>query len=395
LNVNELDKFLIQHSSKEELLVRLAQTKSRFEIKELLYLSTCNRVVFLFFTEKEINQKFVQSFFSYINPEIKFEPEFHQFIQCFTGEPAIERIFSIASSIDSLVIGEREILRQFREAYALCNEGKLMGDHLRLLEKYIVKTAKEVYSKTKIGNKSVSVVSLAAKKLFSSELTPNPRILMIGAGETNTLFAKFLEKHELREITIFNRSLDNAESICKTLNNSKAYHLKELQSFDQGFDAIIACTASMDYIVTPEIYKNLLQGDQSLKHIIDLAVPNNIDKAITKKHQVNLIDIEELRGLAKENMDLRKNEVSAAQIIIKENIEEFSLTHQKRQIEKQFSQLPQQIREIKERAINQVYKKDLEQLDPVAQKLVMQMMDYMEKKCVAIPIKVAKEVVPN
>jgi len=390
LNVNELEKFVVKYDNEDELASKLTALKSKFHLQELFYLATCNRVHLLLYKEQDIDLDFCRDLFKTINPKLK-DLDFEQaekFIDIHAGLRAVDHIFEVCSSIDSLVVGEREILRQYRQAYKKCFDIGLTGDNLRLLDRYAVRAAKDVYANTKIGEKPVSIVSLAIQKLLQADLSRDARIILVGAGETNRLVGKFLSKHEFKNITIFNRSLDNAKALSDKLG-ARAFHLSELVDHKEGFDCIISCTGSPEIILTVNTYESLLNGDTDEKLLVDLAVPNDVDKVIANREDVNLIDIEQLRVLATENLAFRKEEVVVAKSILKVHVHKFDKIYQQRQIEKALTQLPNKIKEVKERALEKVYKKKIEELDPDAQKLISEMMNYMEKKCVGIPMKVA------
>ena len=394
LNVNELENFIIKYEDEAQLSASLTTLKDKLALEELYYLATCNRVQLLLFTSQDVDIDFCEKLFMQVNPSLTKEAfeQASKFIDVYTGLGAIEHMFEVSSSIDSLVVGEREILRQYRQAYNKCLEYGITGDNLRLVDKFTVQAAKDVYANTKIGEKPVSVVSLAIQKLLKADLSLKAKIILIGAGETNKLVGKFLKKHGFENVTIFNRSIDNAKALSEMLD-ARAFHLSELNAYSENFDCIISCTGSPDVIVDPKTYTKLLGDDKSKKLLIDLAVPNNIDKAITELHQVDLIDIEKLRILANENLASRKDEVVVAKKILNEHILNFEKVYQQRQIEKALSDLPEKIKEVKKRALEKVYKKKIEQLDPAAQDLIQEMMDYMEKKCVGVPMKVAKATV--
>jgi len=271
-------------------------------------------------------------------------------------------------------------LRQCKESYKSSLESKLTGDHLRILNEYMITAAKDVYSNTRIGEKPVSIVSLAIQKLLRSHINPTDRLLLIGAGETIELVSKFLAKHQFSNIAVFNRSLDNAKKLTDQLD-AKAYHLSELADYFNGFDCIIACTGATQAIVTPDLYKALLKGDADKKLVIDLAVPNNIDRSISENFDVDIIDIENLRELADKNLQFRQTEVGEASSILETHVTGFHSIHRQRQIEKSLTELPAEINAVKKRAIEQVYSKQLEDLDEDAKSLIHEMMDYMEKKC--------------
>lgn len=396
LNVNELEKFVVKSDNEDELATSLIDLKSQLDLTELFYLATCNRVQFLVYDTKVIDIEFCKKLFSIINHSLQANDldQIEKFIDIHQGLDAIDHIFSVCSSIDSLVVGEREIIRQYRQAYEKCLGYGITGDNLRLVDKFTVQAAKDVYANTKIGEKPISIVSLAIQKLLQADLSRDARIILVGAGETNRLVAKFLKKYDFKNITIFNRSLDNAKTLSDTLN-ARAFHLSELSNHKEGFDCIISCTGSPDIIITEDTYRSLLNDEEDDKLVVDLAVPNNVDKAIPENFALTLIDIEQLRILANENLAYRKDEVVVAQEILKNHVNKFDKVYQQRQIEKALTELPVKIKEVKERALEKVYKKEIEELDPDAQKLIAEMMDYMEKKCVGIPMKVAKATVES
>ncbi len=394
LNVDEIGNFVVHHEGKEDLKAKLYFLKEQTRLEELIYLSTCNRVSFICYSNEEFDIDYVKNFFKVVNPELEEDKlkKISKFVDVYNGSKAVSHIYEVASSMDSLVVGEREIFRQFREAYQQSLDFGLVGDNLRMLENSTVKAAKEVYDKTRIGEKPLSIVSLAVKSLLDTGIAKNARLLIVGAGETNTLFAKFLKKYDFNNVSIFNRSLDNAAQLVELLDG-KAYHLSELNSYDQGFDAMIVCTGATASIIDSTIYKNLLQKENDSKIIIDLSVPNNVDASVVEGFDMTYIDIEQLRHLSTENLEFRKTEVQVARGLLKNQLLNFNSQFQQRQLEKALNVVPKEIKEIKERAIEKVYKKQIEALDENAQSLITEMMNYMEKKCIGVPMRVAKKLV--
>ncbi len=392
LSVEELKHFVIQPSESNPVHTTLSRLKDLFDIDEILYLNTCNRISFVVVRDQAIDEHWVQRFFSQINPSLPQEilDRLHKYVDTFTGLKAIKHLYQVASSVDSLVVGEREIFRQFREAYRYAVQYQLCGDYLRLVEQATVNTAKYIYTHTKIGERPVSVASLTFKKMLDSEVNPESKVLLIGAGETNRNVARFMKKQGFSDVTVFNRSLNNASNVAELLK-APAYHLSDLADYKSGFDCIIVCTASTKPIVDIEIYKGLLQGDESHKVIVDLSVPRNVDPLVIDQYDNTYIDIESIRSLADENMQFRKTEMQHALLIIDEKAEEFDTALQMRRLEKALKSVPSEIKSIKETAIEQVFKKEIDRLDDDSKSLVLKMLDYMEKKCIAAPIKVAKQ----
>ena len=392
LNVEDIAQFAIHSdelSSNEDKLDFLSQLLST---KEIVYLNTCNRVSYIFHGDIALNKDFLVSFFTQINPKMSEQKlaGILKYIQCLEGQSAIDHLFKVASSMESMVVGEREIFRQLRESFNVSNKLGYIGDHIRLLERHFVTTAKEVYANTAIGENPVSIVSLAMNKFLERIEDREARILLIGAGETNTLVGKFLSKYQFTNITIFNRSLDNASNLRQFLG-AEAYHLSELKEYNKGFDAIFICTASSKPIINNDIYRSLLQRDEGEKTIVDLSVPHNVEHNVMLENKTHYIDIEQLRVLAEHNLNLRKGELSKAKKITDKCLNEFSTAVQNRQIERMLTFIPKEIQQVKKHALENVFKQKIETLDPEAKLLINEMMDYMAKKSVAIPMKLAKQ----
>ena len=261
--LHRIGAFVVPHENENHLNTQLASLKKAMQIDELTYLSSCNRVLYFFYTEQPISSSFKFDFFKNIQPSLS-EEIIEQETVLLEGASAIDHLFKVAASIDSLVVGEREILRQLREAYNRSRLGGLTGDHLRIAMDAAVVAAKEVYAKTKLGEKSVSVVSLAIKEMMKTNLPKEARILLVGAGQTNALVAKFLKKYGYANVSVFNRTVSKAEKLA-TLLGGTAFQLKHLQAYKNGFDCMIVCTGATEAIINNELYASILNSDKSKK----------------------------------------------------------------------------------------------------------------------------------
>jgi len=152
VQLDQISDFIIPHADESELGDNLRALKERLNLSELLYTATCNRVIYLFNTDVDLDINFIDHFFRTIDPHLSSD-YIAKSVDAYEGKEAIVHFYEVASSIDSLVVGEREIMRQVRESYAQCKDWKLTGDHIRLLMKYLVQATKEVYAKTRIGEK--------------------------------------------------------------------------------------------------------------------------------------------------------------------------------------------------------------------------------------------------
>ncbi|MBT8231898.1 MAG: glutamyl-tRNA reductase [Saprospiraceae bacterium] len=391
VNVGDIGNFYLK-SSEDQRFTRLQELSSAFNFKEIVYLETCNRVSYIIFGDFQISNKFLKSFFKEVNSDLPNETlnAINQFVSAYEGEKAINHVYELASSMDSLVVGEREIFRQLRSAFDKCKQNKLTGDYLRLLERAIVSTAKDIYSSTKIGEKSLSIVSLAIQQMLRLNKSVNQKVLLVGAGETNSLVGKFLDKYNFKNLAIYNRSLNNAQELSSRLN-APSFHLNELDKVAGNFDVIIICTSANQVVIDEALYQKMLKGDTNKKIIIDLAVPRNICPDVVKNYNVDYIDINSLKAISEDNLKFRQKEVELAKPILRKHLKNFRVLFQQRHIEKALSIVPKEIKIIKEKAISKVYAKRIDNLDEEAQGLLLEMMDYMEKKCVSIPMKAASQ----
>jgi len=377
----------------EELEDRLANLKTRLDIPEIFYIATCNRVEFVFCGGHDLNDQFIADFMQQMNFCVPAER-----LQCFLGQVtryegmnALTHLFRMSCSLESLVVGEKEILAQVRRAYDRCREAGFTGDYLRLIMDRLVKTAKEVYTYTNISRNPISVVSLAYRKLKETKLPENPRILVIGSGETNQNLAKYLRKHQHSNFVVFNRTVENAEKLAKELN-ARAYPLSALSQYTAGFDVMIICTGAPESIIDSNLYQLLLNGETDKKIVIDLAVPNDVDADVVANFNMHYIEVSSLQAIAEKNKQDRYNELSSADAIIQQNIQEFLPVVKQRRIELAMREVPEKIKEIKSFAINEVFAQDIQKLDPQARETLEKVINYMEKKYIKVPMLMAKDI---
>jgi len=258
----------------------------------------------------------------------------------------------------------------------------------------VVKTAKEVYTKTNISRNPISVVSLAYRKLKELNLCTNARVLIIGAGETNQCISKYLQKHKFTNFAVFNRTLSKAQQLANDLGG-EAYKLDALKTYDKGFDAIITCTSAVQPIITPELYTSLLNGETDKKTIIDLAIPNDTAPEVLTQFPVNFIEVHSLNEVAKNNLQERYQELVHAEKIIDQNIAEFVPLMKQRRIEVAMREVPEKIKEIRKTAINTVFADEVQGMDEHSREILEKVINYMEKKYISVPMIMAKEILIN
>lgn len=393
IELKELGRLVI---CQENLTEKLQQVKTQFGIPEIFYLATCNRVEFVMTTPQVVDKDFAKRFIEAFNTELCHDSlsTFMDSASIYEDQEAMVHLLRTSCSLESLIVGEKEILAQLRKAYEHCKEAGLTGDGLRMVMNCVVKTAKEVYTHTNISKNPISVVSLAYRKLKDLNLCSNARVLIIGAGETNRNISKYLQKHKFSNFSVFNRTVSKAQQLAVDLNG-EAFDLEALKTYNKGFDVIITCTSAVEPIITTEIYKSLLNGETTRKTIVDLAIPNDTAPEVLELFPVNFIEVHSLNEVAKRNLQERYQELVHAETIIEQNIAEFLTQLKQRRIEVAMRQVPEKIKEIRNTAINSVFADEVQGMDEQSREILEKVINYMEKKYISVPMIMAKDILIN
>ncbi len=389
-DLSELGKFHVEETKQKEILNQL---KLELQIEELMYLSTCNRVEFFVKCDFDLDFKFFRSFFKYFISDCDDDKTYQLITKTdvYHGILAVEHVLKVASSIDSMVVGEREIITQVRNAFERCRKNDLTGDYIRLLIRHTVETAKRVYTETNISTRPVSIVSLSFHALKQLQMPLNSRVVFVGAGMTNRNMIRFITKYGFEDIKIFNRTKENAEKLANEYSGS-GYALTDLADLKDGFDILISCTGSEGAVVTPEVYEQMLNGETDRKVIIDLAIPNDIAPEVVEHNKVEYICVDKLRVISEKNQRERAKEIAGVEEIISEALEEFIDRHREREVELAMREVPEMVKSIKNRAMSDVFANELQTIDDESREVLEKVIAYMEKKYISMPMIMAKEI---
>jgi len=239
------------------------------------------------------------------------------------GVDVVRHVFRVASSLDSLVVGEPQILGQVKEAFDAANEAGTMGTLLGRCFTQAFATAKRVRNETGIAEGTVSVSSIAcelAKKIFGN--LEGRRTLLLGAGEMGESAARSLRQTGTN-LHVINRSEERAQALAKACDG-RAVPYERLSTELADADVVIASTASPKFILTPELMKGVVRTRRHRPlFIIDIAVPRDVDPRVGNMDNVFVYDVDDLQQVAEENLAVRAREASLAERIIEDEVESF------------------------------------------------------------------------
>jgi glutamyl-tRNA reductase len=293
------------------------------EVKGAVILSTCNRVemhTHVSSPDKAIIsiKDFLARFHSLDPASLDGSLYFH------TDMDAVRHIFRVASSLDSMVIGEPQILGQLKDAFEFALSRKATGILLNRLMKKAISVAKRVRTETRIAENAVSI-SYAAVELAGKIFTDlsKKRFMLLGAGEMAELAARHLINNGVRDVTVANRTYERGVELAKEFCGV-AVRYERFKDELVNTDIIICSTGAPSYILLKSDMQRIMkQRKNSPVFIIDISVPRNIDPQINDLDNVYLYDVDDLQGVVDSNLLERKKEAEKAEKIISEEVEKF------------------------------------------------------------------------
>ncbi len=374
--------------------IALSSFTQSFPLSEAVILSTCNRVeIYATSPDDTLNKEALLDFFSAFHglPKEKFADHMYHY----QDMNAVKHLFFVASSLDSLVRGETQILSQVKEAYMTATSAETTGSILNQLFQRSLNVAKDVHTRTNIGRGKVSVSSVAvdlAIKVFKD--FSDKTVFIIGAGEMCELVLKHLVERGAKTAIVANRNYDKAKSLAEEYDG-KAINYENLEDYLPQADIIISSTAAPRYVIHTEQIKNAIKvrrGNPML--LIDIAVPRDINPEIAKIDNVYLYNIDDLQTVANSNIDDREKELGKCQTIIEKEVENFMAWFEELKIGPAISQLRNHFHEIGEQELERLRPK-LGEIAHEEWEHIVYSMQRTLNKILHKPAKVGKEKAKN
>lgn len=305
--------------SQSEIPNVLSALQQQCHAKELVVLSTCNRTEFYGLVSE--SSSILKSWFALRSLE---DHSVQNFLYQHQDIAAVRHLMRVASGLDSMVLGEPQILSQLKTAYGLAHHAGSLGRHLQRLFQKSFMVAKQVRTQTAIGQHPVSVAYAAvklAKQIFND--LAKARVLMIGAGETIELVAQHLKAQGVKNEAFANRSLERAQQLALAMQGN-AMALPDLQDHLADYDIIISAVASPEPILkAPQVEAALKKRKRHPVFMLDLGIPRNIDGAVGEHEDVYLYNLDDLQQVVDDNLGNRQQESLLAETIIARQSHEF------------------------------------------------------------------------
>lgn len=301
--------------------------KSSGVVKENIILSTCNRVeIYAGVSDMDSGVERIKSFLSDFHKVPRDLLDRSLYIH--KGQEAIKHMYRVASSLDSMVVGEPQILGQLKDAFDAALNNRTTGVILNKLMRKSVSVAKRIRTETKIAESAVSISFAAvelARKIFEDLSTKS--FMLIGAGEMAELAARHLINSGVKDVFITNRTIARAEELALEFHGRVVPFENFVHELVHN-DIVICSTGAPHYIlVRDQVQKTMKDRKQKPMFIIDISVPRNIDPLINDIDNVYLYDVDSLQGIVNTNIQERSKEAEKAELIVEEEIGSFLKWH--------------------------------------------------------------------
>jgi glutamyl-tRNA reductase len=362
------------------------QCKEKYDINDLLIVSTCNRTEIYYSANQDISQSLVKDLLK--EKSLEVSPENTQyFVQNEETRPSLNHLFEVATGLQSKVVGDIQIPMQIKRAYQQSADLNLAGPYLHRLMHTIFYANKRVAQETSFrdGAASVSYATVALAEELSQAI-PNPKVLILGLGEIGMDVCKNMEDKDFAEITIMNRTLEKAEKLAQ----GKGYRVAPLKNLWEEIaqaDIIISSVRSNDPIITQEELKKIQL--LSFKYFIDLSVPRSIEEGIEKIAGVLLYNIDTLKERADQALQLRLASIPQVKEIIQESIDSFLDWSKEMEVSPVIHKLKNSLEQIRKEEINRHIKglnaEEVEKLEKITaslvQKIIKQPIIHLKAAC--------------
>ena len=339
------EKFYLDNADK---IVFHNLLKKNVGVEGLMLLSTCNRTEIYFEFENHIGKenKFIHSVVKELADFRKFKDSLSPHLMMVSGSYKVSKhLFRLVSGLESMIIGEFQIVEQLKDAYDFSYKHKMLGPILKRMFQKSLETGKFIRTNTKIGKGAVSVSYAAVEKIHKDLNISNPKFLCVGLGETSQLSIRHLHQKGYPNLKITNRTNKKASEFASELGYSSVGFNSFKEELKKVDVAIFSTSSKNPLISKNEVEKIMSERDNELL-MIDLSVPRNIPDSCNKIENVKLINVDGLKDVVNVNYKKRKAEVKKAEKFIDDFLSEFDDWTNSRQLRPSILSIKNQIKDV-------------------------------------------------
>jgi glutamyl-tRNA reductase len=304
-----------------EIPAAVAELRQRGLAEEAVIVSTCNRVELYIATQLEASRAF-RELHDFLVAHHAYPDPVHDHLYKYAEPDSLHHLFKVASGLDSMVLGETEILGQLKQAYDLALKHKCTGGRLNKAFQRAFNVAKHIRTETNIQRGSISVASVAvelAEKIFDT--LKEHHVMVIGAGDTSEKTARALLSRGAKSIVVTNRTVEKAEALAKELGG-RAIGFDQWEQEFAHIDIAISSTSAPGYVITRPKLELLMKSRRNRPLLlIDIAVPRDIDPESNQMDGVYVYNVDDLQTIADAYLQQRREEVAACEAIIREKVQ--------------------------------------------------------------------------
>ncbi len=353
-------------------------------LSEVAILSTCNRTeIYCAANDADLISSSLQHFIAE-QKQIRLQ-ELEEHLYIYKGEEAARHAFRVASGLDSMVLGETQIVGQIKKAEKIARETNSLGLYLNYLFQKTFSVAKEVRSTTEIGTRSISLAAAAvrvANRIFGT--LSDSKVLFVGAGEMIELCAAHFCAQNPKQVTVANRTLERAETLASQIN-ADAIKLADLSEALSDYDIVVSCTASSLPIIGLGMAQRAIKKRRHKPmFMVDLAVPRDIETEISKLEDVYVYTVDDLGKVVQSGIRGRQEAVKAAEILIQDRVNEFHIWMLARNSVPQILSLKEKAENLRQKELHKAQKAIIRGEDP--QKILDSMSKALMNKYIHDPL---------
>ena len=325
-------------------------------VREAAMLSTCGRLEI--YAELDDYERGVEQIESFLhNFRHGDVGDLSSYLYTLLGNQAAQHLFKVATGLDSMLIGEAEILGQVKDAYVQAQKAHSLGKTLHALFRQALHAGKDARSQTPIGGESVSIAgaAIAAARAHVGSLE-GKTVLVIGAGKMGAAAAKRFKQEGVRDLIVVNRSFAKAHGIVETLGVGRAVEMPGIVAALAPADVVVTSTGASHFILSPgNVAEAMLQRPERPLFVIDIAVPRDADPEIARIPGVRLTDIDALKDVVELTLEQRRAAIPLVEEIIAEHAERFAHWYRSRVTVPVVASLVQKAEAVREAEIERLF----------------------------------------